>query len=172
MITAEMPCRSNVRTVNTKCSILPPVSPSKMIGFVVHSRILFKSCKRVVRSTASMSGLPLLVESVRLLDHIPSKTSRLSPFCTSRFSMISPQSPSCASKIRTIGLASIKRRNDFKRTSGVVPIVFISLSSPDELIPCVYGISITFPPCSFITSNTCSRISRKGPLFQSSPWMI
>ena len=44
-----------------------------MRGLVVHSRMFARSCMRVVRSTASMSGFPLLVESVRLEDHMPSK---------------------------------------------------------------------------------------------------
>ena len=43
MITQEIPKRSSVRTVNPKCSTLPPVSPSKITGFVVTSNVSFKS---------------------------------------------------------------------------------------------------------------------------------
>ena len=65
-----------------------------MMGLVVHSSTFVRSCMRVVRSTASMSGLPFDVESVSELLHIPSKLSVNSPFLTSRFSQISPDSPS------------------------------------------------------------------------------
>ena len=84
-----------------------------------------------------MSGLPFDVESVRLLDHMPSNDDCFMPFCTTVFSMISPLRPSCASMMRTMGLAAMRRLNDFRRTSGVVPIAFSSLASDDELMPCV-----------------------------------
>ena len=41
-------------------------------------------------------SLGFIFQDFNLLDHIPSKTSRLSPFWISRFSIISPQRPSCA----------------------------------------------------------------------------
>ena len=113
MMTAEIPKRSKVRTVNTKCSILPPVSPSNMTGFVVHSNVSFKSCKRVVKSTASMSGFPLLVESVNELDHIPSNSCLTPLTITDTFSAIKPVKPLWDSNMRTIFLALIKRRRRF-----------------------------------------------------------
>jgi len=93
IITAEIPNLSKVLTVNTKCSILPPVSPSKITGLVVHSKASFKSCKRVVKSTASISGLPFDVESVRLLDHIPSNSLFTPLTSTKVFSIINPVNP-------------------------------------------------------------------------------
>ena len=144
-------------------------TPSKITGFVVTSRLSFKSCRRVVKSTASMSGLPLLVESVSELAHIPSN-SRTQPSCsTFVFSIISPVSPLWLSRIRTTGFAVINRRNDFIRASGVVPNLANSSAKPDDEIPLVYGISITSPPCSFITWNTSSRMYLSGPSTQSSP---
>ena len=82
-----------MRTVKTKCSILPPVSPSNITGFVVHSKASFKSCKRVVKSTASISGYPLEVESVKLLDHIPSNSRFVPLISTEVFSIINPVNP-------------------------------------------------------------------------------
>jgi hypothetical protein len=46
MITAETPRRSSDRTVNVKCSGLPPVSPSKTSGLVVTSKMSLMICSR------------------------------------------------------------------------------------------------------------------------------
>ena len=65
-----------------------------MIGFVVTSVMSYIVLNLEVMSTSSMSGLPFDVESDSELLHIPSKHSVNSPFLTSRFSQISPDSPS------------------------------------------------------------------------------
>ena len=75
----ETPIRSSDRTVYTKCSVSPPVSPSKIIGFVVTSKMSSMVRKREVISTSSMSGLPLAVESQRELTHMASNC-RAPPF--------------------------------------------------------------------------------------------
>lgn len=67
MTTAYTPIRSKERTVKGKSSISPPLSASKIIGFVVTSRISWIERRRDVVSTIDVSGLPLDVESVRLL---------------------------------------------------------------------------------------------------------
>ena len=72
--------RSKERTVKAKCSGWPPVSPSKISGLVVTSNSSLTPCSRDEMSTASMSGLPRDVESVKDDDHIPSKRAiRLAP---------------------------------------------------------------------------------------------
>ena len=63
---------SKVFTVKIKCSTIPPVSASYINGFVLTSNISFIVFSLVDKSNASMSGLPLTVESVKLLDQIPS----------------------------------------------------------------------------------------------------
>ena len=108
-----------------------------MIGFVVHSRMSVKDWSRVVRSTASMSGFPFEVESVKEDDHIPSNVWRPSSFITSVFSTMRPESPECASIMRTMGFAAIRRRSVARRMSGVVPIDFALSARAVELIPCV-----------------------------------
>ena len=72
MITAETPIFSRDLTVYTKCSVSPPVSPSKMIGFVVTSVTSSIVLNRLVISTSSISGFPLAVESQREEIHIAS----------------------------------------------------------------------------------------------------
>ena len=72
IITIETPRRSRVLTVYTKCSGLPPVSPSKIIGLVVTSVMSSIVRKRLVMSTSSISGFPLAVESHKELTHIAS----------------------------------------------------------------------------------------------------
>ena len=74
IITAEIPNLSKVFTRNLKCSIRPPVSPSTIIGLVVTSNISSMVEKRDEKSTSSVSGLPLEVESVKLLSQIPSNS--------------------------------------------------------------------------------------------------
>ena len=135
----------------------------------MHSNIFVRSCIRVVKSTASISGFPLLVESVSELDHIPSKELIFGPFSISKFSAMSPLKPSWVSRILTIGFAAISLRNAFNLISGVVPIPRISFPNEEELMPFVYGISTTSPPISCIVLNTASRNSLSLPSFQSSP---
>ena len=72
IITALTPMRSNVRTLYTKCSVNPPVSPSRMIGLVVTSIMSSIVRKRDVISTNSISGFPLSVLSQREDTHMPS----------------------------------------------------------------------------------------------------
>ena len=55
MMIAETPNRSRVLTLNLKCSILPPVSPSTIIGLVVTSNISSIVEKREEKSTISIS---------------------------------------------------------------------------------------------------------------------
>ena len=146
MITAETPRRSSERTVKEKCSGLPPVSPSKINGLVVTSKISLIVCRRLLMSTASISGLPRDVESVSELDHIPSN-STCSPLRSARvFSMMSPDMPECASMMRTIDLLSIRRRKRDRRTDGVVPICFNEAFSCVDEMPSVYGTSTSLPP--------------------------
>ena len=58
--------------MKAKCSAIPPVSPSKIIGLVETSNISSTVCIRDVILTTSISGLPLLVESVNELSQIAS----------------------------------------------------------------------------------------------------
>ena len=71
-MTADTPTLSRVRTLYTKCSASPPVSPSRIMGLVVTSRISSIVLKRLVISTSSMSGFPLSVLSHNELTHMPS----------------------------------------------------------------------------------------------------
>ena len=108
-----------------------------MIGLVVTSSVSLRSCSLEVRSTASMSGLPFDVESVKDDDHIPSNCLA-SPFTSTLvFSTMSPVSPQCDSRMRTIGFASISLRSLFILISGVVPNPSISSASLEELMPWV-----------------------------------
>ena len=90
MMTAETPQRSRLFTVKPKCSGFPPVSASYTRGFVVTSKMSLMFCSREVRSSASISGLPLAVESVRLLDHIASNSTGRSSTISRACSMMSP----------------------------------------------------------------------------------
>ena len=66
----------------------PPVSPSKIRGFEVTSKILFIPFSLSVLSTYSLSGLPIDVESVNELDQNPSKVNFLPFFVIEIFSPI------------------------------------------------------------------------------------
>ena len=93
IIIAETPNLSNVFTLNLKCDIRPPVSPSTMIGLVVTSKISSIVENLEEKSTNSVSGLPFAVESVRLLSQIPSN-SIFWPFLSILvFSAINPVKP-------------------------------------------------------------------------------
>ena len=72
IIIAETPRRSKVRTLYTKCSIKPPVSPSNMMGLVDTSITSSMVRMRLDISTSSISGFPFAVESHRLLIHMAS----------------------------------------------------------------------------------------------------
>ena len=100
---AETPNRSNVRTLYTKCSGSPPVSPSKMIGFVVTS--ITSSIVLILEdiSTNSISGFPFTVESQRLEIHIASNWSKFPSDFTTVFSATSPLNPLCTSMVFTTG---------------------------------------------------------------------
>ena len=170
MMIADTPVRSNVFTVIGKCSIMPPVSPSTMMGFVVTSRISLMVFRREVKSTYSMSGFPFAVESVRLEIQIPSNS--FFPFGVSIAvcSMISPETPLWASRMRTISLVLSNLRNRFWRSSDVVPTSRIAFLSKEEDIFLVYSGSINLPPHSARTSITFARVFFCTPVFQSSPW--
>lgn len=73
MMMADTPSRSSVRTWNTRCSTNPPVSPSRIMGLVDTSMICWMVSTREEKSTSSMSGFPLAVESHRLETHMASK---------------------------------------------------------------------------------------------------
>ena len=111
-----------MRTLKKKCSSLPPVSPSRMMGFEVTSMISLMVLMRLVRSTSSMSGLPLKVESQRLLTHMASYSLTVAVSVSSMrvFSTIRPESPLEASITRTHGLIFSILRSFARRTSGVL----------------------------------------------------
>ena len=118
-MTADTPMRSSVRTLYTKCSTKPPVSPSKIIGFVVTS--ITSSIVRSLedRSTSSISGFPFAVESHRLDSHIASNWSS-SPLCaTMVFSAMSPVSPLCTSMVFTTGHSFMSCRRRRRLYSGI-----------------------------------------------------
>ena len=137
MITAEAPSRSSDRTVNTKCSGFPPVSPSKIKGFVVVSKISPIVCSRELISTASMSGFPRAVESVNDDPHIPSNSTWTPSRFTEVDSTMSPVRPLCTSRMRTRSLLLSRRRRRESRTFGVVPTCFTASFSSVEEMPSV-----------------------------------
>ena len=159
MIIAETPNLSSVLTLNLKCSILPPVSPSTMMGFVVTSNISSIVENREEKSTNSVSGFPLAVESVRLLSQIPSNSIFCPFFSILIFSTIKPVSPLCASKIRTTGFTLINRRNVFIRFPGVIPCALTALIKSVDEIPSVYFGSTSSPSHSARISITRCRTS-------------
>ena len=87
---ADTPDLSSDLTKKDKCSSCPPLSASKTKGLVVTSIISFKDDIRAEKSKDELSGLPLVAESVKLDDHIPSNSTKSFLFDTLRFSMISP----------------------------------------------------------------------------------
>ena len=88
--TALTPTLSKLFTVNSKCSVFPPVSASNIIGLVVTSNISLTILILDVISIASISGFPLAVESVNELDQTPSKTAGMPPLSTTVVSAIKP----------------------------------------------------------------------------------
>ena len=112
--------RSRVFTLWTKCSVLPPVSPSRMMGFVVTSMISSIVFTRLVKSTSSMSGLPLNEESHSDDTHMPSNdlTAPVSSSTTEALSTIRPERPLDASMTRRQGFSLRSLRSDPRRESG------------------------------------------------------
>ena len=141
-----------------------------MMGFVVTSNISSIVEKREEKSTSSVSGFPLAVESVRLLSQIPSNSIFLPSLFILVFSTIKPVNPLCASKMRTIGFILINRRRVLIRFPGVIPCAFTAEIRSVEEIPSVYFGSTSTPPHSAKVSITRWRISFWIPVFQSSPW--
>ena len=125
-----------------------------MMGFVVTSNISSIVENRDEKSTSSVSGFPLDVESVRLLSQIPSN-SIFCPFLSILvFSTISPVNPLCASRIRTTGFDAINRRSVSIRFPGVMPCALTALIKSVEEIPTVYFGSTSCPPQSAKMSIT------------------
>ena len=168
--TAETPNLSKDRTANSKCSVLPPVSASKIIGFVVTSKISLTVFILEVMSIASISGLPLAVESVKLLDHIASNSICWPFSIIFVFSVIKPDNPLCDSFNLMSGLAERSLFNIESLIFGVVPISFNLLFNIVDEIPFVYGISTNSPPQFFNVLITSLRTLVWEPFFQSSPW--
>ena len=128
MITADTPTLSSVLTLYTKCSVSPPVSPSRIIGLVVTS-----STSSIVRSlddisTSSMSGLPLSVASHRLDIHIASNCLNSLSFCITVFSAIRPVSPLWTSQVLTIGQRLISCLSLLRLNSGIASFCVICAS--------------------------------------------
>ena len=120
MIMAETPIRSNVLILYTKCSINPPVSPSKIIGLVVTSIISLMVFSLDVVSTSSISGFPFAVESHKLDTQIASNCLISSSFSTFAFSTIKPVIPLCASNTRSGRSVRRSARFNFpRRISGI-----------------------------------------------------
>jgi phosphoenolpyruvate phosphomutase len=90
------------------------------------SRTSLRVTVREVVSTASISGLPLEVESARELAHIPSNSFRPVGVSIATFSIIKPLRPLWRSRNLISGFAAIRRRRLLLRISGVVPISFIA----------------------------------------------
>ena len=86
-----------------------------------------------------MSGLPLKVESHRLLTHIASYSLTVAVWGSSMrvFSTMSPESPLEASMTRTHGLILSMRRSFALRTSGVLWMEFRLCSNWAVLTPLV-----------------------------------
>ena len=146
MITAETPIFSRDLTVYTKCSVSPPVSPSKMIGFVVTSVTSSIVLNRLVISTSSISGFPLAVESQREEIHMASNWSNLPSCSTTVFSAIRPVIPLWTSSAFTIGLMPSNCFNRFRLYSGIASLALIFLLSSLICGSYVYGISMILPP--------------------------
>ena len=141
-----------------------------MMGLVVTSRMSFTVCSRLVRSTHSMSGFPLAVESVRLLSHIASNSAvRPSPDRTAEFSTIKALRPLWASNTLTNPFLSRSCFSLPRRMSGVVPTSRMALFNCVDEMPGVYSGSTSLPPHSFSTSTTRERVSLCTPSFQSEP---
>ena len=125
---ADTPIFSRVLTVYTKCSVSPPVSPSKIMGLVVTSVTSSMVRNRDVMSTSSISGFPFAVESHRELIHMASNWSS-SPSCSTMvFSAISPVRPLCTSSALTMGRISMSWRRRFLRYSGIASFSLILVS--------------------------------------------
>ena len=74
---ADTPAFSRDFTKYGICSILPPLSPSNIIGLVVTSVISFNELILSNNQLIGYLGFPLRAESVKLDDHIPSNSENL-----------------------------------------------------------------------------------------------
>ncbi len=137
IIIAETPSRSNVLTLYTKCSSLPPVSPSKIIGLVVTSIISLIVTNLLVRSTNSMSGFPLNVESQSEEIHIASneRGNSVSLSITLVFSTIKPERPFDASITEINGFKCSNLLSVPRLYSGALKSFVISACVSVALIP-------------------------------------
>ena len=169
---AETPIRSSDLTVYTKCSVNPPVSPSKIIGFVVTSITSSMVLKREVISISSISGFPLSVESHKEEIHIASNWSIISPSATIVFSAIRPVKPLCTSIVFTIGSRLINFFSLPLLKSGIASFSCICLSIFCITGFIVYGISINLPPYFERRSNILFLISFIPGSFQLSPCIM
>ena len=158
MMTIETPILSSVLTVYTKCSVNPPVSPSKIIGLLVTSIISSTVLRREVISTTSISGLPREVESQREEHHIASNCFAPPFSATIVFSTISPVNPECASITVAIPLVFRTFLSLFLLTSGVESSALALLSNSSYLSSLEYGYSTSCPPYEARTSHTSSRM--------------
>ena len=169
IIIAETPIRSRVLTLYTKCSVSPPVSPSRIIGLVVTSIISSIVRRRDDISTSSISGFPLAVLSHSELTHIASNWSSLPFSSTTVFSAIRPVRPLCASIVLTTGHIFISCFKRFLLYSGIASFSFNVESIFLTFSLYVYGTSISSPPYSDKSESTFSRITDSAPSLQLSP---
>ena len=158
-MTADTPNRSRLRTIYTKCSVKPPVSPSRMIGLVVTSMISLIVFNRDEKSTSSVSGFPFIVESHRDDIHIPSNCRIVPCSITVVFSAISPVRPVWASIQTAIPFCSISRRRRPLRISGMDSCERAADSSWSYCSLREYGNSTNLPPYS---SKSRMHSSRTG----------
>ena len=129
----------------------------------------FKDEIRDEKSNEELSGLPLVAESVKLDDHIPSNSKNLFLSLTLRFSIIRPVNELWDSKILTIFLEDNNLFNLETRFSGKEAnseILFLILN---EEIFFVYFGSINFPDHFFNVLITLALVFFLLSYFQSSP---
>ena len=77
IIAADIPNLSIDLMFISKCSGFPPVSASIIKGFVVTSKISLMLLSLLLKSSTSISGRPLKVESVNELDQKPSNSEMI-----------------------------------------------------------------------------------------------
>ena len=170
MIIADAPDLSKDLTKKGKCSIWPPLSASKTNGFVVTSIISFKDEIRAEKDNEELSGRPLVAESVKLEDHIPSNSIVLLFFIILILSIINPVSELWDSNILTISFELINRLSLETLFSGKEIILVISFFIKLDDMFFVYFGSISIPDHVFNVLITLFLVSFWTPVFQSSPW--
>ena len=114
----------------TKCSVLPPVSPSTINGLVVTSNISSIVLTLLEKSTTSLSGFPFKVESHKELSHMASY-SLLQTFV---FSTIKPVRPLDTSITLTIFFEFNNSFNFFLLISGKLFFIFYQSSFAENSI--------------------------------------